>query len=143
VVTEREAGTVELMKGLGLRESAYWSAWLLHYSLVTALIALAATLICRTNVIPYSSPSLIFAYLYLYGLALFGYGVFMSSLFSSARIASVIANLLYFFSFFCDYAVQSPYQAQWQKILASFLPSIAMKRALYNILCFEEGKAGL
>ena len=79
----------------------------------------------------------------MYSFSLFGYVIFMSSLFTSSKVASLVSNLLYFFTHFCDYAVQSPYQRDVEKILASFLPSIAMKRSLYNILRFEKGAKGL
>ena len=67
----------------------------------------------------------------------------MSSLFSSALIASLTSNLLYFFTHLCDYAVESEFLENYHKILASFLPSIAMKRAFVNLIVYERAGKGV
>ncbi len=67
----------------------------------------------------------------------------MSSLFTNSIIASLASNLLYFLTHLADLAVESDFLAEYRKILASFLPSVAMKRALLNILTFERSGRGL
>lgn len=142
VVEER--GTVkQLMRTMGMQERAYWASWLVYFMSVSSIIALSATLITRYNVLQYSNGGLIFSFFWLYSLSLFGYSILMASLFRTPAVASLATNLLYFFTHFCDYAVNSPFLARYHKVLASFLPSIAMKRALFNISRFEKGFVGL
>jgi ATP-binding cassette subfamily A (ABC1) protein 1 len=145
VVNERQTRAKDMMRVMGMAEGAYWASWLLYHAGITAVIAGAVTLITRHNVLHSSDGGLVFAFFWLYSLSLFGYSIFMSSLFrrSLATTPSLVSNLLYFFTHFCDYAVQSPYQARYHKILASFLPSIAMKRAVFNIARFEKASKGL
>ena len=143
IVTEKESKSLDIMKVMGMNESSYWLSWFIYFMFVTSVIAICATAITKTNVLPYSDWSLIFLYFWLYSLSLFGYSVFMSSFFTNAKVASLVSNFLYFITYFADYAVNSPYQPEYQKALAAILPSISMSRALFNILSFENGKFGL
>ncbi len=110
---------------------------------IATLIAVSAMLITKYNILPHSDAFLIFGYFWMYGLSLFGYVILMSSFFQSAMIASLVSNLMYFFTHLCDYSIQNRYLAEYHKILASFLPSIAMKRAFVNILSYERSGRGL
>jgi len=143
IVTERESNSRDVMKVMGMREVSYWISWFIYFMTITSLIAMGATFIAKTNVIPNSNWFLIYVYFWLYSLSIFGYVVFMSSLFSSSIVASLVSNLLYFFTHMCDYAVKNDYLPEYHKILASFLPSIAMKRAFVNILKYERAGRGL
>lgn len=143
IVSERESRAREIMKVMGMKESSYWISWFIYYISITTVIAFASWGITKYNVLPNSNGLLIFGYFWLYGLSVFGYTIMMSAFFSSPRIASLVSNMVYFFTHFCDYAVSSPYASSTQKFLASLLPSIAMKRSLYNILRFEKASVGL
>lgn len=142
-IVSEKSDARELMKVMGMRESAYWASWMVYFMSVSGLIAVCATVITRYNVLKHSNQGIVFAFFWLYSLSLFGYSVMMASLFRNKGVASLVSNLLYFFTHFCDYAVRSPFQARYHKILASFLPSIAMKRALFNVSRFEKGYIGL
>eukprot|EP00347_Sterkiella_histriomuscorum_P006793 403351411 len=68
---------------------------------------------------------------------------FIQSLFTNPRTASVMSILIYFFTSFADYAVNSNYVDEHKKIMASILPTIGMARALGNVAKFERAKIGL
>jgi ATP-binding cassette, subfamily A (ABC1), member 3 len=142
IVTERSNRSREMMKVMGMAEWSYWLSWFLYFMSICTIIAISAMLITKYQILPHSNIFLLFCYFWLYSLSLFGYSLFMSSLFSSPLIASLVSNFLYFFTHLCDYAVRSPYLAEYHKILASFLPSIAMKRAMVNILRYERSGRG-
>jgi hypothetical protein len=107
LVRERESRSREMMRIMGMSEASYWFSWFIWYMLICSIIAGSSTIITKYEVLPHSDWGLIFSYFWLYSLSLFGYGVLMSSLFSSAMIASVTSNLLYFFTHLCDYAVEN------------------------------------
>ena len=143
LVNEKESRLGTLMKIMGMSHTAYWLSWFIYHLCIVTIISVCATAILTRAVLPYSNFGLIFLILFLYGLSQFGYVVFMSAFFSSPKIASLACNLIYFFSSFCDYAVENQYLTETRKNWASLLPSIAMKRAFYNVVKFEEAKAGL
>ena len=107
LVRERESRSQEMMRVMGMSQASYWLSWFIWFMAICSIIAGSSTLITKYEVLPHSNPGLIFSYFWLYGLSLFGYGVLMSSLFSSAMIASLTSNLLYFFTHLCDYAVEN------------------------------------
>jgi hypothetical protein len=143
IVTERKNRSREMMKVMGMRESSYWFSWFIYYMSICSLIAISAMLITKYYILPHSNLFLLFVYYWLYSLSLFGYSVMMTSFFTSPLIASLVSNFLYFFTHLCDYAVRSNYLANYQKILASFLPSVAMKRGMVNMLRYERAGKGL
>lgn len=105
IVTERESSSREIMKVMGMSEASYWLSWFIYFMSIATIIAASATLITKYQILPHSNGFLIFAYFWLFGLSLFGYVVLMSSFFRSAMVASLVSNLLYFFTHLCDYAV--------------------------------------
>lgn len=143
IVNEKENKARESMRIMGLTDTSYWLSWLIYYLTVSTIIALVSSMIISVNVFPNSNKFLLFLYFWLYGLSLFGFIVFAQSFFSKARIASTVSTLIYFFLTFADYAVQDNYMHENIRIACSLLPSIAMRRAEYNIAIFEEGGVGL
>ena len=105
IVTEKES--LDIMKVMGLRESCYWTSWFLYFMSITTVIAIVATVITKSNVLPNSDGDLLFLFFWLYSLALFGYSVFMASFFSVPRTASQVSIFVYFITYFADYAVSN------------------------------------
>ena len=132
------------MKVKGLSETSYWFSWLLYYLATSTMISGICTGLLKWKVLPLTSGGLMFLFFWLYGLSHFGYIVMMHSLFSSPRTASILATLVFFLSSFLDQLVSSSTPIpEWQRTLASLLPTISMSRGLQNILAFEKGLTGL
>ena len=64
--------------------------------------------------------------LWLYGLALFGYIVFVSAFFAKPTLASIVGSLLFFASSFVDVVIEDPGLPEHFKLLASIIPSVAV-----------------
>lgn len=132
------------MKVMGLKESGYWVCWLIYYFAVSTVIAGICSILLSWKVLPLTSGGLLFLFIWLYGLSNFGYILLMQSLFTSSRTASILASLAFFLTSFLDRLVSSSTPLpEWQRTLASILPTISMSRGLQNILAFEKGLSGL
>ena len=59
--------------------------------------------------------------------------IFISSFFSRARTAAIVSSLIFFFSAFADAIVMDKNVPEYKKNWASILPTIAVKRAVFNI----------
>lgn len=128
---------------MGLSDVNYWLSWFIFYFIIVTIIGLTSSLILCTTIFTHSSWYLIFFFIWGLGISLFGYVIFIQSLFTNPRTASLMSILIYFFTYFADYAVNGNETEENRKILASILPTIAMSRALTNIASFEKGKIGL
>lgn len=143
IVNEKETKARESMRIMGLTDTAYWLSWFIYYIAVSSIIALVTSMMLCTTVFVYSNRFLIFLYFWLFGFSLFGFIVFIQSFFLRSKIASIISCLVYFFTSFADYAVQDKFLGEPIKTAASILPTIAMRRAIYNIAQYEQGEVGL
>lgn len=143
IVNEKQTKVREVMRMMGLSDVNYWLSWFIFYAIIVTIISISSTAILCTRVFANSSWWLIFLLFWGFGISLFGYIVFIQSLFTNARTASIMSILIYFFTSFADYAVNSNYIDEYKKIIASILPTIGMARALSNVAKFEKGNIGL
>jgi ABC-2 family transporter protein len=107
LVSEKETKARESMRMMGLKDSSYWLSWWVYYTIIVTLISILVIIILRINVIKYSNMGLIFLYMWVYGMSLFGLAVFLSSFFSNARIAGVAGTLVYFGTQFINATVSN------------------------------------
>ena len=78
----------------GLSEPAYWGSWAVtHWSVLAASGLLCA--LAGTYPFEHSSLGLMLAFFWLYAGALVSFGYWLSTLFSSSRVAGTATQLLY------------------------------------------------
>jgi hypothetical protein len=143
IVSEKHTKIREVMRMMGLSDTTYWASWFVFYTIIVTIISLLSTFMICFKVFPHSNWLLIFLLFWLFGMSLFGYIMFIQSLFSVPRTASIMSILIYFFTSFLDFTVNSAYIEQYRKIMASILPTIGMSRSLSNISRFEKAGIGL
>lgn len=143
IVSEKYSKIREVMRMMGLSDTIYWLSWFIFYTIIVTIISIASTAIICSKVFPHSNWGLILLFFWLYGMSLFGYIIFIQSLFSVPRTASIMSILIYFFTSFLDFTVNSSYLEEYRKILASILPTIGMARAISNISKYEKAGIGL
>mmetsp|Transcript_37189 Transcript_37189/g.45413 ORF Transcript_37189/g.45413 Transcript_37189/m.45413 type:complete len:182 (+) Transcript_37189:883-1428(+) len=131
IVGERLNKTKDVARSMGISESAYWLSWFLYYTLGMTLVTLVMAALLTFLVFKYSEFQLVFVVLWLYGLSLFAYIVFISALFTKPTLASIVGSLLFFASSFVDIIVRDPHMEEHLKLAASLVPSIAVQR------CFD------
>lgn len=81
IVKEKESRMKENMRMMGMTDTPYWLSWYVYYTLVSTIVVVLAWSMLMINVIEVSDSFLILAYLWIYAQAVFGFIVFLSSLF--------------------------------------------------------------
>ena len=143
IVCEKEALTREGMKMMGLKDSAYWLSLLAYYFIVLIVIALIISGISMKFMFSYSSWPLMFLYYLLYGLAVFSFGLLISSVFNRARVASITGAMLYFASYLLSQLVTDPTISETNKNAASLLPTISLTLGFDVFVEYEQNQYGL
>jgi hypothetical protein len=88
---------------MGASVVTYWMSWFINFMINVTLIALMSAIILKqSEVLPTSAIFPVFVLLWLYGLAMFGYSVLISSFFNKPGLASMTATLVFFVSSFID-----------------------------------------
>lgn len=126
IVSDRVNKTKDVARSMGISESSYWLSWFLYYTLGMTLVTLVMAVLLTFLVFKYSELLLVFAVLWLYGLSLFGYILFIQALFPKPTLASIVGSLLFFASSFVDIIVRDPNLDEHYKLLASLVPSITI-----------------
>ena len=122
---------------MGVSETSYWLSWFLFYIIGMTPVSGICAILMTYGVLDFANFWPIFLMLWLFGLSLFGYIILTSSIFSKPSYASAVSTLFYFVTSFLDYLVANPHTSIKAKVLASFLPQIAIKRAVVTIMQFE------
>ena len=143
IVTEKESLTREGMRMMGLKDSAFWLSFFAYYFIVVLLITSITTAIMMLFLFSYSNWLLMFIFFDLYGLAVFSFGLLVSSFFHRARVASITGSMLYFASFLLSTLVTDATVSQTTKNAASLLPTIAITLGSNVFLEYEKNQYGL
>ena len=143
IVGERMNKTKDVARSMGISENSYWLSWFLYYLIGMSFVTFIMGIILTFFVFKYSEFILIFAVLWLYGLSLFGYIIFIQSLFSKPTLASIVGSLLFFASSFVDIIVRDPHMEEHLKLIASLVPSITVQRIFDAIAVLEKQRQGL
>ena len=119
IVNEKESKIRESMLMMGLTDTPYWLSWLAYYTVINSVLTLIVFGILAFNVITNTSKVILFITLWLYGMSLFGFIMFIQAFFSKARTAAIVGTVLYFFSMFIDMLANSITVSEYRKILLS------------------------
>ena len=143
IVSEKESKARESMKMMGLTDFSYWLSWWVYYVIIVTIISALVILVLSFNVFTYSNRGLIFLYIWIFGLSLFGLAVFLSAFFSKARVAAISGTLVYFGTSFADVTVSKPTVEMANKSLASLLTTVAVSRGSEVLGKFETSGVGV
>jgi len=138
IVGERQNKTKDVARSMGVSESSYWLSWFLYYAIGMTLVTAVMAALLTFLVFKYSELQLVFAILWLYGLALFGYVTFMQVFFTKPTLASIVSSLFFFAISFVDVVIKDPYLGEHFKLLASLFPSITVQRAFDAVAELER-----
>ena len=143
IVSDRMMKTKDMTRSMGISESSYWLSWFIYYLIGITFVTVALAAMLTYGVFKYSAFGPILAILWLYGLSLFGYIVFVQAFFSKPTLASIVGSLLFFMSSFVDQIINDPYMDEHYKLLGSIMPSVAIQRCFYCVSEFERQREGL
>lgn len=117
---------------------------MVFYLIGVTIVSVCCSVVLVFGVFKYSSLLPIFLFFWLYGLSSFGYILLIQSFFNeSVTLASVTSTLFFFCTSFLDLLVKDKYMAENFTMLASILPTVAIRRAVATITKLENQKRGL
>ena len=141
-VLEKETKVREAMKIMGLTDLPYWLSWISYYATINTIQCIAMTLVL-IPVFEYSNLFLVFLYLWLYGMSLFGFSLLVSAFFSTAKTAAIVGTMLFYVTSFIFTVVEDRTISEAAKTGCSIFPAVAVQLAGINLLKFEESGIGL
>ncbi|KAM4824071.1 LOW QUALITY PROTEIN: ATP-binding cassette sub-family A member 6-like [Urocitellus parryii] len=134
----------ELMKMMGLHDSAFWLSWGLMYTTFIFIISIFITIIITsTQVILMTGFMVIFTLLFLYGLSLLALSFLMSVLLQKAVLTNLFVFLLTLFWGFMGFTAfykQLPPSVQW---ILSICSPFALRAGMTQILHMDYNLNGV
>ncbi|XP_019479355.1 PREDICTED: ATP-binding cassette sub-family A member 6 isoform X2 [Hipposideros armiger] len=116
-VTKERKKHKDLMKMMGLEDSAFWLSWSLIYAGFIFITSIIITIIITTmHIIIMTGFLVIFTLIFLYGLSLMAFSFLMSVLFKTTALANLVVFLLTLFSGAVGlilFYTQLPSSVQW------------------------------
>ena len=143
IVSDRLHKTKDMSRSMGITESSYWLSWFWYYLIGNTLVTLSLSAMLTYGVFRYAELGPIIAILWVYGMSLFGYIVFIQAFFRRPALASIVGSLLFFMSGFIDEIVNDEQMEEHYKLAASLVPTVAIQRCLICVAEFERQRQGL
>ena len=94
ITKEKEMRTKESMYMMGLKPMPYWLSWFVYYLIMTTALVLCSWAFMAL-IFSHTSMFVLFLIFYTYGISLFGMIMTVQALFSSARVAAIVASTFY------------------------------------------------
>ena len=143
LVREKETRIKESMRMMGMGSLAYWLSWYFYYTIISTVIVLLAWGVLMINCIVYSSPFLVFFFLFLYAQSVLGQIVLLQSLFERSKFSGIIGSLIYFGCSLIGIPVQTPDSTELYKTMLSIFPQVAMQQTCFVMGNLEGAGVGI
>jgi ATP-binding cassette subfamily A (ABC1) protein 5 len=135
LVTEKEKKYKELLRIMGMKDTAYWLSWFLTY----AIILFIAVLIINAIAVPAgifgnSNFVLLVIIFYLFGLSLITFAFMLTPLFKNSMTAGTVANLSTIIFGILIIPLSTPNVPNYAKWLASLLSPTAFTLVLTQVI---------
>ena len=104
MVVEKESRTKETMLIMGLKGWVFYVSWLLTYFCIFTFISLSVALMLSNTIFPNSSTSLLLVYFFLFTTSEVAFGFMITTFFSKAKLAAIVAPIALFASSLPRYA---------------------------------------
>jgi ATP-binding cassette, subfamily A (ABC1), member 3 len=143
LVEEKETKLREGMKMMGMSDVAIIAAWYATYAIIFACIAAAVCISLKLTMFGNSDAGLVFLFFWLFGLTATSLCFLISTLFSKAKLASVVGAVLFIAAFFPYFSVSDPLKSTAIKTAASICSPVAFGLALDLIATLESNDAGI
>ncbi|XP_026281728.1 cholesterol transporter ABCA5 isoform X3 [Frankliniella occidentalis] len=145
IVNEKENHSLAAMKTMGVKDSAYWFAWFVIYTVLVAALALVVVLLLYlSDILPRSSYTLLFLNVTAYGCSSIMITFVLSTFFNNARTAGLLASFvttLLSLVFLLETGLDVHSTAG--KCILGLLSPLAFAKVLYLAIAMEMNGVGL
>ena len=119
---EKESGSKESMRMMGMNDSPYWLSWWVHFTILNTVVSIAIWAMLCINIISFSSKGYMLVFFWLYGEAIFGQILFLQAFFTSSKFAGIIATIIYFGASLLNQFLGDGDVSRTAKVMASLIP---------------------
>ncbi|OQR99493.1 ATP-binding Cassette (ABC) Superfamily, partial [Achlya hypogyna] len=140
LIQEKETKARELMKILGVSESAIVLSWFLTY-LVIFLVASVLQALAGTLLFPNTSGGILWVFFFLFSITIWAYGFIVSTFFTNARTGSLVGVSLFFVMYFVSSGLSQA--TEGAKMLASLLAPVALALCIQTLAAAEGVSVGI
>lgn len=144
IVSEKESRVKESMHMMGLRQFPYWASWLAYFTLINTLTSsIVFGILYWTECFVFTDPLILFLVPWAFGQSVFGLLVITQSFFATAKLAAIIAALVYFGMNSFSSLVDNPAFSTEAKMVGSLSPPVAMLFTVRTLTVFETAEIGI
>ncbi|MEW5297039.1 MAG: hypothetical protein WDW36_000274 [Sanguina aurantia] len=145
IVEEKEMKLREVLYIMGLRSWVLYASWLITYLVIFTMLSFLIVIVTGSSFLAASSKSLLMAYFVLFSIAELCFGVMISTLFNSAKVAAIVGPLAHFAFTMPRYIFTRTGSPQYisAKIATSLLAPSAFTFGADLIAKYEDSGSGL
>ncbi|OQR81399.1 ATP-binding Cassette (ABC) Superfamily [Thraustotheca clavata] len=140
LIQEKETKSRELMKILGVSESAIVMSWYITYIVIFAIGSILQAL-AGTLLFPNTNGGLLFIFFFLFSMTIMSYGFLVSTFFTNSRTGSLVGVSLFFIMYFVNSALSQGNEGR--KMLASLLSPVALSQCIQTLANAEGVSEGI
>ncbi|KAF0717928.1 Aste57867_2007 [Aphanomyces stellatus] len=140
LVQEKETRSRELMKILGMGESAILLSWYLTYFIIFLVSSILAG-IAGTLLFPNTNGGYLFILFFFFCASILAYGYLISAIFSNSKTAAMVGCSVFFIMYFISSAVSSA--AEGGKMAVSILSPCAFAFCIQTLANVEGVSTGI
>lgn len=138
VVFEKSTHLKESLKMMGMKESSYWSSWLVYYTVLNTVLVSLAVFVLSINIFKLESMPTMWFTLWLFGMSLLGLIMITQALFTTPRAAAIATSMIYFgqciLISFMDYQTHR----RTKLVICGLSPQIAMYSTVRTFIAYQR-----
>jgi ATP-binding cassette, subfamily A (ABC1), member 3 len=143
LVVEKETRVREGVRMMGMSDLPLYGAWYIIYATIFLIIALCVAITCVTTMFSHCDGGILILYFWLFGLSSTALCFALSTLFSRAKLASIVGAVIFIATFFPYFSVNDPLKDPSIKSAASLCSPVAFGLALDIIATLESNGVGV
>ncbi|EAR86885.2 ABC transporter family protein (macronuclear) [Tetrahymena thermophila SB210] len=106
LLIEKEKRIREGMKVMGMSDTSFYLAWIIHYLIIYALCSLFAVIILKTAIFKESDFSVLFVWHFLFGITLIFQSLFITTFFTRAKIGNIIGMVFFLLQYMVIFVIR-------------------------------------
>ncbi|KAH9143316.1 hypothetical protein AeRB84_012675 [Aphanomyces euteiches] len=142
LISEKETKARELMKILGVRDSAIIVTWYITYGIIFLVAAILQSVVSKVMLFKHASYGILFAFFLLFGWSVMAYGYMISAIFSKSRTGTYI-GMIGFFAMYLVTAAFTDTSTASSKQSACILSPAAMTFGVRSLAKAEGNGVGI
>ncbi|KAH9154549.1 hypothetical protein LEN26_003391, partial [Aphanomyces euteiches] len=142
LISEKETKAREMMKILGVRDSAIMVSWFITYGLMFVVAAVFQAIVAKVMLFKNSSVVLLFVFFLLFGWSVLSFGYIISTIFSKSRTGTYV-GMIGFFVMYLSTAIFTDTSKASSKMMVCIFSPAAMTFGVQTLVQAEADGVGI